>query len=129
MILAIEGSKLTPFARLPEGTHNARPFEGGVLCNATDQDCALWCDLQGRPKRRYPIPKYDPRELLAADTPGDHARQGFARGLCVTDDLLIVGSSPGTVSAFELESGRLVKSVNVTMDVRNAPHGLELWPY
>ena len=88
------------------------------------------CDLQGRPKARYAIPKYDPSDLLAADTPGDHARQGFARGLCTTDDgLLIVSSSPGTVSAFELATRRLIKSVNVTMDVRNAPHGLELWPY
>lgn len=130
LMLAIEGIRLSPFAKLPEGTHNARPFEGGVLCNATDQDCAMRCDLRGRPKARYTIPKYDPGELLGADTPGDHARQGFARGLCTTDDgLLIVSSSPGTVSAFELESRQLIKSVNVTMDVRNAPHGLEIWPY
>jgi hypothetical protein len=130
LLLAIDGSRLTPFAKLPVGTHNARPFKDGVLCNATEQDCALRADLAGRPKARFPIPTYDPDTLIASDTPGDHARQGFARGLCTTDDgLLIVGSSPGTVSVFHIESRKLIKSVNVTMDVRNAPHGLELWPY
>ncbi len=130
LMLSIEGTRLTPFAKLPLGTHNARPFDGGVLCNATEQDCAMRCDLGGRPQARFPIPTYDPAQLIGSDTPGDHARQGFARGLCTTDDgLLIVGSSPGTVSVYEMDSRKLIKRVNVTMDVRNAPHGLELWPY
>ncbi len=130
LILSIEGTRLTPFAKIPAGTHNARPYAGGILCNSTDHDCAMRCDLGARPKARYPIPAYDPGQLIAGDTPGDHARQGFARGLCTTEDgLLIVGSSPGTVSVFDLESRELLKSVSVTMDVRNAPHGLELWPY
>jgi len=130
VILSLEGARLTPFAKIPAGTHNARPFEGGVLCNATEQDQILRCDLNARPKARYTIPKYDPESLIGANTPDDYARQGFARGLCTTDDgLLIVGSSPGTVSAFDLESRELLKSVNVTLDVRNAPHGLEIWPY
>ena len=130
LMIAISGTRVTPFAKLPSGTHNARPFKGGVLCNATSQDCVLRCDLAGQSQVRFEIPTYDPARLIASDTPGDHARQGFARGLCTTDDgLLIVGSSPGTVSVFDMDARTLVKSVNVTMDVRNAPHGLEIWPY
>ena len=30
---------------------------------------------------------------------------------------------------FDLSDGSLVKAVSFTMDVRNAVHGLELWPF
>ena len=43
--------------------------------------------------------------------------------------MVIGGSSPATVSAFDFDSGELLARVNVTMDVRNAIHGLEVWPF
>jgi len=58
------------------------------------------------------------------------ARQGFGRGLCPIGDRLVAGgSSPSTVSLYDLNSSKTVASVNLTMDIRNAIHGLELWPY
>jgi hypothetical protein len=33
------------------------------------------------------------------------------------------------VSAYDFETATRVASVNVTMDVRNAIHGLEVWPF
>ncbi len=130
VMLALEGARVSPRAKLPAGTHNARPFGPGLIYNATEQDCVIHADDQGRPRTRLPIVTYDPAALRSADTPADYARQGFARGLVTTEDgLVIVGSSPGTVAVYDLAAGRLVKSVNVTMDVRNAPHGLALWPY
>jgi len=45
------------------------------------------------------------------------------------DDLIIGGSSPATITAYRFGSGLTLKSVNVTMDVRNAVHGLEIWPF
>jgi hypothetical protein len=39
------------------------------------------------------------------------------------------GSSPSTISIYDIESGQTVGSVNMSMDIRNAIHGLELWPY
>ena len=78
----------------------------------------------------HAIPHYPRDALLMSHVPQDHARQGFARGLCVHgDDLLIGGSSPATVTAYTLGSPEPVKSVNITMDVRNAIHGLEIWPF
>ena len=58
------------------------------------------------------------------------ARQGFGRGLCPVGDRFVAGgSSPSTVSLYDLDSNQKVGSVNLTMDIRNAIHGLELWPY
>ena len=58
------------------------------------------------------------------------ARQGFARGLCVISDTLVAGgSSPSTVSLYDLAANTRLLSVNLTMDVRNAIHGLAAWPY
>ena len=39
------------------------------------------------------------------------------------------GSSPSTVTLYDLAQNERVLSVNLTMDVRNAIHGLEVWPF
>jgi hypothetical protein len=39
------------------------------------------------------------------------------------------GSSPSTVTVYDLADNRRLLSVNLTMDVRNAIHGLEVWPF
>ena len=44
-------------------------------------------------------------------------------------DLVAVGSSPSTISVFDLENKKRVATVNLSMDIRNAIHGLEVWPY
>ena len=61
---------------------------------------------------------------------GHIARQGFARGLAVVSDSVVAGgSSPSTVVVYDLAGNRRLVSVNLSMDVRNAIHGLEVWPY
>ena len=58
------------------------------------------------------------------------ARQGFARGLCVmTEKTIAVGSSPSTITLYDVETSRRLTAVNLTMDIRNAIHGLEVWPF
>ena len=50
-------------------------------------------------------------------------------GLCVIDDRFIAGgSSPSTVTLYDLKANEIVASVNITMDIRNAIHGLTVWP-
>ena len=57
------------------------------------------------------------------------ARQGFGRGLCIIDEQHIAaGSSPSTISVIDLAAGKRVAGVNLTLDIRNAIHGLECWP-
>jgi hypothetical protein len=39
-----------------------------------------------------------------------------------------IGSSPSTISIMDIKRGQRVTGVNLTMDIRNAIHGLEQWP-
>jgi hypothetical protein len=129
-LLAILDDQLVPFASIPWGTHNARPFEKGVLLNHTGDDCLAYLRRDGTPIERFNIPRYPEEKLLMAHLPQDHARQAFGRGLATTPDgLIIAGSSPATISAYRRGSPKPVRTVNITMDVRNAIHGLALWPY
>ncbi len=79
---------------------------------------------------RVPVERYDERKLSNSSLPKDHARQAFGRGLCdLGGGLIAGGSSPATVTVYDLNTSSVVKSINLTMDVRNAVHGLEVWPF
>ena len=118
------------YCSLPEGTHNARPFRKGVIFNDTQADCVRAVSREGE-ETNLVIPRYEDDELTHTDLDDSRiARQGFARGLCLFDqNLIAVGSSPSTISLFDLEQKARIGSVNLSMDIRNAIHGLEVWPY
>jgi hypothetical protein len=128
-LLAINDQKLSSHSRLPFRTHNARPFRDGALMNATRHDCVSYLDGGGE-AITFPIKRYDERELLNSHLPQDNARQAFGRGLAILGEGLIAGgSSPATVSVYDLDTSEVVKTINLTMDVRNTIHGLEVWPF
>jgi len=131
LLVAIEGGQTKPYALVPPSTHNCQPLGQGVLMNSTGQNALVMADRQGKPLKQFAYPKYPNEEMTNTDIPGDYARQGFGRGLCVdmVNRLVIAGSSPGTVSAFDVQSDQLISKVQVSNDLRNAPHGLEIWPY
>lgn len=116
-------------AGLPKGTNNAQLFRGGVIFNDTQSDAVVWRTGEARISSR--APHYDPAVLLRADADASGiARQAFARGLCpLLDTLVAAGSSPTTVSIHDMEVGAVVASVNLSMDLRNAAHGLAVWPF
>ena len=124
------GNVVSAVAEMPEGIHNARPFRDGVLFNDTASNRVCYVGRDGT-KQIMRVPVYDPEELTGADSGDDQlARQGFGRGLCVLNERLIAaGSSPSTVTIWDVDSGRKVSQVNFSMDIRNAIHGLEVWPY
>ncbi len=122
-------NKLEPFAKIPKGTHNARPFRGGVLMNDTSGNRLVFQDRNGQMLKTFPIEEYPKEQLQMADLPADHARQGFGRGLAIGEDgMVIAGCSPATLAVYELGASRRVKRINLTMDIRNSIHGLTLWP-
>ena len=125
----ITSKGIKSIARLPLGTHNARPFGDGIIFNNTDADTVDFISASRRTS--IPVPHYDPVSLLNKELDDSNlARQGFGRGLCpLTDRLIAAGSSPTTVSVHDLETGATVTSINISMDVRNAAHGLIVWPY
>ena len=58
------------------------------------------------------------------------ARPGFGRGLCpISDSVIAAGSSPSTISVYDLQSNETLHQFNLSKDVRNAIHGLEVWPF
>ncbi len=115
---------------LPGGTHNAQPWRGGVVFNDTAADCIRFVPRDGN-EQAFRIRRYDEAEIINAGIDDSRiARQAFGRGLCVVDDRFIAGgSSPSTITLYDLQSNQVVGSVNLTMDIRNAIHGLEVWPY
>jgi hypothetical protein len=109
----------------------ARPFRSGVLFNDTEAGTLRYSGRDEREDRIMKVPTYDPETLTYrdADTSGI-ARQGFARGLCVlTETMVAGGSSPSTVTVYDLKDNEMLLSVNLTRDIRNAIHGLAVWPY
>ncbi len=121
---------ITPVCSLPEGVHNARPFRDGVIFNDTKSDVIRYVSRIVEPLSiKVPSYKVEELEFNGVDS-SKVARQAFGRGLCaVSDRLVAAGSSPSTISLYDIESGERIAVVNLTMDIRNAVHGLEVWPF
>jgi hypothetical protein len=115
---------------LPAGAHNARPYRNGLLFNDTESDCVRYAGRDGR-NQAFKIVTYDDAEIQFAGIDDSKiARQAFGRGLCPVGERFVAGgSSPSTITLYDLESNQQVGYVNLTMDIRNAIHGLELWPF
>jgi len=77
------------------------------------------------------VPAFDESRLTHTDLDDSRiARPGFGRGLCVLGDALVAaGSSPSTIALHDLQQVKTVSVVTLTADVRNAIHGLEVWPF
>ena len=121
---------ITKTCSLPEGIHNARPFLEGVIFNDTKSDVIRHVSRNGE-SIVLPVPIYKTEELQFHGVDDTKvARQGFGRGLCVVNERLIAaGSSPSTISLYDVGSKERISAVNLTMDIRNAIHGLEVWPF
>jgi hypothetical protein len=129
-VLLFNGRELKRWVALPVGVHNAQPFRDGVLFNDTESDVVRFVSRAGA-ARTFPVPSY-PAETLTHVDPQDSrvARQAFGRGLCVIDDQHIAaGSSPSTITLYDLRPGSPARKATLTRDVRNAIHGLEVWPF
>ena len=115
---------------LPAGAHNARPYREGLLFNDTNSDCLRYVGHDGK-NVSFKIETYDERDIEFSGIDDSRiARQAFGRGLCPIGDRFVAGgSSPSTISLYDLDRKQKVGSVNLTMDIRNAIHGLEPWPY
>jgi hypothetical protein len=131
-MLLFNGREVQMAVELPPGTHNARPYRDGVLFNDTEANALRYAGRgDGQEDRAMRVPSYPAESLLNREMdPSGVARPGFARGLAVLSDSVVAGgSSPATVSVYDLPRNERLLSVNLTMDVRNAIHGLEVWPY
>jgi len=130
-MLHFNGKQINMSATLPEGTHNAQPFEDGVLFNDTKANVVRFASREHTRDRAFDVPEF-PQEKLTGLGLDDSkiARPSFGRGLCVVKDRLVAaGSSPSTIAVHDLESEETALTVTLSTDVRNAIHGLEVWPF
>ncbi len=131
-MLHFNGRTVLMSAELPGGSHNVRPFRDGVLFNDNDAGRLRYCGRgDGSDDRAMAAPEYDPRQP-PANEPGIDcaARQGFLRGLCeLSGSVVAGGSSPATVSVYDLAANERLLSVNLSRDLRASVHGLAIWPY
>ena len=128
-LLHFGGRRITTFVSLPEGAHNARPWRDGVLFNDTDSNVVRY--VTPELNRVFKVPHYPDEQLTNTDTDDSSiARQSFARGLCtISNSLIASGSSPSTITLHDVDTMKTTLSVNLSLDIRNAIHGLEVWPY
>jgi hypothetical protein len=128
-LLVYGGRKIERVAAVPAGVHNARPFRDGIVFNDTEADVVRF--VAPDKQRIFKIPRYPDEQLSHKDEDDMRvARQAFGRGLCaINNHAIATGSSPSTITVHDLEGMQTTQSINLTMDVRNAIHGLEVWPY
>jgi hypothetical protein len=128
-LLQVGRRALARAGRIPYGTHNAQPLENGILYNDTHADRV--CYQRSGSQLEMSVPQVERCGILNIDRfSSEVARPGFARGLaCIAPGIVAAGSSPSTVSAYELATGSRLAMHNLSMDVRNAIHGLARWPF
>ena len=130
-MLHFNGSVINMAVELPQGTHNAQPFRDGVLFNDSEDNVLRYTGRgEGEEDRAMAMPKYNPDKLTHKTEDQKLARPGFARGLCpISSSVVAGGTSPSTVSLYDLAQNKILVSVQLSNDVRNAIHGLAVWPF
>jgi hypothetical protein len=123
-LVSLKAGSLRRYAPLPIGTHNATTYKSGIIYNDTRADRVVIASRENVIEQSFPVPEFSDLPRTSAS---DYARQGFGRGLCLFEDYVIAGSSPSTVSVYETSSGKRVQMINLSKDIRNCIHGLELW--
>jgi hypothetical protein len=102
-------------------THNARPWKDGLVFNRSVESDTCY-QVGNKLVKQWKTPLF-PKPIQHI-SPGDHARVGYTRGMVLTKDHVIVGTSPGSVHAFSLDSNIPVRSVYLSDDVRNSVCGM-----
>ena len=134
-LIQFTGREVKTLGRLPIGTHNVQPYGEGLMFNDTAADKVRF--VTDSDHLAFSVPRYPEDTIINRfDDTTKVARQAFGRGLCpINDHLIAAGSSPSTISVHDirgdrsLRDGQTIKSVNFSMDIRNAVHGLEVWPF
>ena len=118
-------------ATLPAWTHNAQPYQDGVIFNDTRADLVRFVSRDNDSDRAFKVPSVA-EELITGKHLDDSriARASFGRGLCVIKKgLIAAGSSPSTIALHDFGTMKTVLQVTISTDIRNAIHGLEVWPF
>jgi hypothetical protein len=103
----------------------------GNLFNDTEANAVRFASRDFERDRAFKVPVFPQDQLTGTDFDDSRiARSSFGRGLCVVRSRVIAaGSSPSTIALHDLDSAETALTVTLSTDVRNALHGLEVWPF
>ena len=106
------------------------PFLDGVIFNDTRSDVVRHVSRDDG-STVFAVQAYNTEQLEYHGVDSSRvARQSFGRGLCIVSDRWVAaGSSPSTISLYDMVLSERIAVVNLTMDIRNAIHGLEVWGF
>ncbi len=131
-MLHFNGKDIRMAVELPANARDARPFRDGVLFNDTDAGALRYSGRgDGAEDRAMPVPDRSAEDLTNGDAIElGIVRTGFARGLCVVNERIVAGgSSPATVTLYDLAANETLGSVDLTRDARESVHSIAVWPY
>jgi hypothetical protein len=131
-MLHFNGETLNMAVQLPSQTSNVRPFRDGVLFNDNDHDVLRYSGRgEGQEDRAMAMPPVERSALAQLEAVDDGiVRLGFARGLCaLTDRLVAGGSSPSTLSLYDLAANKSLGTVQLSNDARSTIHSIAAWPF
>lgn len=128
-VFVCEGDEYVPFSPIPRVTHNVYFFRDGLIFNNTKRKRIEYF-VDGSLSKKFPrIKEYSMSKMEHAELSDEIAEQAWGRGLDFKGNFIVGGSSPATISVYEFESERVIKTINISKDIRNAVHGLEFYPY
>jgi len=128
----IKNDTLKINSTIPLITHNVLNFsENSILYNSTNKEEVIWSKKNGKIIKRFKNPTFETNQLQNSPNDKTIAKVGWARGLCWTNDkkMIISGTSPASIMLYDTDKGTLIKTIQLSKDVRNAIHGLEIYPY
>ena len=131
-LLHFNGKQINMAVQLPQGSLNARPFRDGVVFNDCGANVLRYTGRgEGEEDRAMPLPAVDIAQLAHADAIDDGiTRPGFGRGLCVLSDRIVAGgSSPATITLYDLAANETLGSVTLSDDARSTVHSIVQWPF
>ena len=120
----IKGDKLLKHSQIPSGTHNAQPCgKNQIMLNNTQKSRIQLFQNGGKLLKSANVDKLAKKKGVSDKI----ARQPFARGLCLTKELVIGGSSPAMITVYDRDSFKKIKSIIMSDDIRFSIHGITLW--
>lgn len=129
-MLHFNGTDINMAVTLPSGSRDARPFRDGVLFNDTNSAVLRYTGRgEGREDRAMQVPDAPESGLRGVDAVDEGvALPRFARGLCVlSDGIAAAGSSPATITVYDLAGNSNLGSVRLNDSVCHAVHSISEW--
>lgn len=128
-MLLYGGSRITRFATLPRGAHDARPWREGVLFN--DSEAGVVRYVTPALNHVFQAPRLPQAHRDVSNTDDEDKNPStLLRGLCADDQRLIAsGSSPSTITLHDVEAMQTTLTLNLCDDPRSAIYSLAVWPF